>query len=87
MSCHLDNMKLIYAPRIPSVAYLDGIEAGTELEFAQTADNIIWRTGPRGPIVEVQAAGTPLAVKRTTGMKRACCTRLVELADLSVATG
>jgi len=87
MSCHMDTMKLIYAPRLPSVAHLDCIEAGTELEFAQTADNIIWRTGARGPIVEVQAAGTPLAVKRTTGMKHACRNRLVEFADMSVATG
>lgn len=87
MSDHLDTMKLIYAPRLPSVAHLDCIEAGTELVFAQTRDNVIYRIGARGPIVEVQAAGTPLAVKRITGMKRACRNRLVEFADLSVATG
>jgi len=32
----------------------------------------------------VQAAGKPLLSKRATGMRRACRTRLVEFADMSV---
>lgn len=73
-------MKLIYTPRNAATARLDGIKAGTELVFAQTEGNIIYRIGARGPIVQVQAAGKPFPATR--GMGRT--TRMVEFADCAV---